>query len=31
MPYLMHFGADPLVVTYSKIGMPGPDSEPSDG
>jgi hypothetical protein len=28
---LRHFDADPLVVTYSKIGMPGPDSEPSDG
>ena len=25
------FDADPLLVTYSKIGMPGPDDEPSEG
>jgi hypothetical protein len=24
------FNVDPLLVTYSKIGMPGPDDEPSD-
>ncbi len=27
---LGHFDVDPLLVTYSKIGMPGPDDEPSD-
>jgi len=27
---LGHFDVDPLLVTYSKIGMPEPDSDPSD-
>ena len=27
---LGHFDVDPLLVTYSKIGMPGPDDSPSE-
>lgn len=27
---LGHFDVDPLLVTYSKIGLPGPDDDPSD-